>query len=55
MVFSENPYTTEITRGLMEAGAEVRINAVCPVGLRSDRTNPLFTETHSRHTIYEMV
>ena len=50
MVFSENPYSTEITRDLMEAGAEVRINAVCPGGLRSDRTNPLFAETYSRHT-----
>ena len=50
VVCPENPYGTEITRGLMEAGAEVRINAVCPGGLRSDRTNPLFAETYSRHT-----
>ena len=28
----------------------VRINAVCPGGLRSDRTNPLFAETYSLHT-----
>ena len=28
----------------------VRINAVCPGGLRSDRTNPLFAEQYSKHT-----
>ena len=28
----------------------VRINAVCPGGLQSDRTNPLFAETYSLHT-----
>lgn len=28
----------------------VRINAVCPGGLKSDRTNPLFEQEYSRHT-----
>lgn len=28
----------------------VRINAVCPGGLQSERTNPLFAETYSLHT-----
>lgn len=28
----------------------VRINAVCPGGLQSDRTNPLFAQTYSLHT-----
>lgn len=28
----------------------VRINAVCPGGLQSDRTNPLFAEQYSKHT-----
>ena len=28
----------------------VRINAVCPGGLKSDRTNPVFEEEYSRHT-----
>lgn len=28
----------------------VRINAVCPGGLQSDRTNPLFAEKYSLHT-----
>ena len=28
----------------------VRINAVCPGGLQSERTNPVFAETYSLHT-----
>ena len=28
----------------------VRINAVCPGGLQSERTNPLFAETYGKHT-----
>ncbi len=28
----------------------VRINAVCPGGLQSDRTNPLFAQVYSKHT-----
>ena len=28
----------------------VRINALCPGGLQSERTNPLFAQTYSRHT-----
>ena len=28
----------------------VRINAVCPGGLQSDRTNPLFAQEYSKHT-----
>jgi len=28
----------------------VRINAVCPGGLQSDRTNPVFAEKYSQHT-----
>ena len=28
----------------------VRINAVCPGGLQSDRTNPVFAEQYSKHT-----
>ena len=28
----------------------VRINAVCPGGLQSDRTNPVFAQHYSKHT-----
>ena len=28
----------------------VRINAVCPGGLQSDRTNPIFAQEYSKHT-----
>jgi len=28
----------------------IRINAVCPGGLQSERTNPLFAEKYSQHT-----
>ena len=28
----------------------VRINAVCPGGLQSDRTNPVFAKEYSKHT-----
>ena len=28
----------------------IRINAVCPGGLQSDRTNPVFAVEYSKHT-----